>query len=170
MCVTCYNSTIYHCTIYVYIYIHTARAWDPADSDVQEVLGVLFNVSSDYDSAVEAFRVAINSKPESYALWNKLGATLANGDKCTEALSAYERSLSIKPRYARGWLNVGISHAGLGQYMESAAAYLQVQPLSLSLLFSSLVTKCNHSYCPVSPLTTSSLIPSFLLLYTRPWH
>merc|ERR1712151_489308 len=80
------------------------------DPGVQEVLGVLYNVSNDYDHAVEAFKTAISRKPDDYALWNKLGATLANSERSKQAMPAYHRALELKPKYARGWLNLGISH------------------------------------------------------------
>ena len=41
---------------------------------------------------------------------------MANGSKSEEALPAYHRALELKPKYARGWLNLGISHANLGKY------------------------------------------------------
>jgi tetratricopeptide (TPR) repeat protein len=50
-----------------------------------------------------------------YSLWNKLGATLANSQRSEEALPAYHRALDLKPKYARGWLNLGISHANLSR-------------------------------------------------------
>jgi peroxin-5 len=68
-----------------------ARAHDPADSDVQVVLGVLYNVSKDYDAAVGSFRVAAGDRPSEYSLWNKLGATLANSSRSAEAIPAYHR-------------------------------------------------------------------------------
>ena len=72
------------------------------DTDVQVVLGVLYNVSRDYDSAVNAFQSAVRTRPGDYSLWNKLGATLANGSRSEQAIPAYHKALELKPRYARG--------------------------------------------------------------------
>ncbi|OWZ19447.1 Peroxisomal targeting signal 1 receptor [Phytophthora megakarya] len=107
-----------------------ARAHDPSDSDVQVVLGVLYNVSKDYDAAVESFKAATDSRSDEYALWNKIGATLANSARSSEAIPAYHRALELKPRYARGWLNLGISHANLGNYEEATKCYLQALSLN----------------------------------------
>ncbi|KAM3571920.1 hypothetical protein VYU27_006049 [Nannochloropsis oceanica] len=116
-----------------------AHDWDQAtsgpggqgsDADVQIVLGVLYNVSHDFDSATAAFRQALLSRPSDYSLWNKLGATLANSQRSQEALPAYHRALDIKPKYARGWLNLGISHANLSSFDEAAKCYLQALRLN----------------------------------------
>jgi peroxin-5 len=89
-------------------------------ADVQVVLGVLYNVSRDYDAAAECFRIACAASDQDYTLWNKLGATQANGSMSEEAIPAYHKALELKPKYARGWLNLGISHANLGNYNEGA--------------------------------------------------
>jgi peroxin-5 len=100
------------------------------DGDVNIVLGVLYNVSRDYDSAVEAFQRALVHRSDDYSLWNKLGATLANGSRSQQAIPAYEKALSIKPKYARGRLNLGISHANLQNYEGAARAYLSALRLN----------------------------------------
>ena len=75
---------------------------DDAAADVYEALGVVYNVSRDYDAAVDAFQRAIDVRPKDYQLRNKLGATLANGNRSDEALPLYKVALSLKPKYTRG--------------------------------------------------------------------
>mmetsp|Transcript_30526 Transcript_30526/g.68452 ORF Transcript_30526/g.68452 Transcript_30526/m.68452 type:complete len:269 (+) Transcript_30526:273-1079(+) len=100
------------------------------DPDVQQVLGVLYNVTRHLDSAAEAFDQAAKAQPSDHAVWNKLGATLANSQRSEDALPAYHRALGLKPRYARGWLNLGIAHANLGRPKASVRAYLRALELS----------------------------------------
>ncbi|DBA04671.1 TPA: hypothetical protein N0F65_012254 [Lagenidium giganteum] len=107
-----------------------AQRHDAQDTDVQVVLGVLYNVSKDYDAAAANLEAAANTRPQEYSLWNKLGATLANSSRSSEAIPSYHKALEIKPRYARGWLNLGISHANLGNYEEATKCYLQALSLN----------------------------------------
>ncbi|KAL3774406.1 hypothetical protein ACHAW5_010479 [Stephanodiscus triporus] len=101
-----------------------------AAADVYEALGVVYNVSRDYDAAADAFRRAIDVRPMDYQLRNKLGATLANGNRSDEALPSYREALSLKPKYARGWLNMAISHSNLHNYTEASRCYLQTLSLN----------------------------------------
>ncbi|KAL8520865.1 hypothetical protein ACS0TY_011427 [Phlomoides rotata] len=55
-----------------------AAKLSPNDVVVHIVLGVLYNLSREYDKAIEAFQTALKLKPRDYSLWNKLGATQAN--------------------------------------------------------------------------------------------
>jgi len=50
----------------------TVAAFDPLDVDVQVLLGVLYNVSLDYDSAIACFAKACAMRPDDYALVNKV--------------------------------------------------------------------------------------------------
>ncbi|KAH7429143.1 hypothetical protein KP509_09G032700 [Ceratopteris richardii] len=104
---------------------HEAARMAPADPDVHTVLGVLYNLSRDYDRAIEAFRTALQLKPKDYSLWNKLGATQANSARSADALDAYQQALDLKPNYVRAWSNMGISYANQGRYEESVRYYVR---------------------------------------------
>lgn len=109
-----------------------AAEWAPKDAGVHEVLGVLFNVTRDYNSAVSAFKKAVSIHPDSYGLWNKCGATLANSSpaRSEEAIPAYLRAIELRPGYARAHLNLGISYNNLGNFENAARAYLRAVELN----------------------------------------
>lgn len=63
----------------------------PEDADLHTVLGVLYNLSREYDDATESFVTALELRPYDYSLWNKLGATQANSAQGADAILAYQQ-------------------------------------------------------------------------------
>jgi tetratricopeptide (TPR) repeat protein len=66
----------------------------PEDADVHIVLGVLYNLSREYDKAIASFNTALQLKPQDYSLWNKLGATQANSIQSADAILAYQQVIN----------------------------------------------------------------------------
>ncbi|KAL2335854.1 hypothetical protein Fmac_010300 [Flemingia macrophylla] len=97
----------------------------PDDADVHIVLGVMYNLSREYDKAIASFERALKLKPQDYSLWNKLGATQANSVQSADAIMAYQQALDLKPNYVRAWANMGISYANQGMYDESIRYYVR---------------------------------------------
>ncbi|KAI9020071.1 hypothetical protein CLU79DRAFT_756987 [Phycomyces nitens] len=104
------------------IFLEAARSFpgEEMDANVQVGLGVLFNVSEEYEKAIDCFRAAVQSRPQDYLLWNKLGATLANSRNTSGSIEAYFNALEINPSYVRARYNLAISCINLGQHREAA--------------------------------------------------
>lgn len=107
------------------------------DPDVQVGLGVLFYSNNEYAKAKDCFEAALtvrpnvrsppfslvaatNSSTQDFLLWNRLGATLANGGESEEAISAYRRALDLRPTFTRATYNLGVSCLNIGCYNEAA--------------------------------------------------
>ncbi|KAG6448327.1 hypothetical protein O3G_MSEX005458 [Manduca sexta] len=94
------------------------------DPDVQNALGVVFNISQEYDKAVDCFKTALMVAADNAKLWNRLGATLANSDRSEEAVDAYHEALNLEPGFIRARYNVGITCMNLGAHRQAAEHFL----------------------------------------------
>lgn len=110
--------------------VHSSQDYS-LDPEVQIGLGVLLNISEEYEKAVDCFQTALSTRPDDYLLWNKLGATLANSQEPTKAIDAYFRALELNPTYIRARYNLAISSINLGQYQEATEHLLSALALQL---------------------------------------
>uniref|UniRef100_T1ISD1 Peroxisomal targeting signal 1 receptor n=1 Tax=Strigamia maritima TaxID=126957 RepID=T1ISD1_STRMM len=117
------NKELYQRILNMYLAAAQLNSVEP-DPDVQCGLGVLLNLSGDYDKAVDCFHAALNMRPNDALLWNRLGATLANSNRSEEAISAYYRALDISPGFIRSRYNLGISCNSLGAHREAIEHFL----------------------------------------------
>ncbi|ESO11331.1 hypothetical protein HELRODRAFT_183274 [Helobdella robusta] len=99
------------------------------DPDVQIGMGVLFNLTGEYKKAVDCFKTALQVAPEDSMLWNKLGATLANGQMSEQAITAYHQALNLRPGYVRTRFNLGVACVNLGAYREAVEHFLSALTL-----------------------------------------
>ncbi|KAI6183637.1 hypothetical protein M3Y97_00510000 [Aphelenchoides bicaudatus] len=105
-------------------FLDAARAQTNVDPELQNALGVLYNLNRNFDRAVDSIKAAIARSPENPRLWNRLGATLANSDRTAEAIEAYRHALTLFPSYVRARYNLGISCMHLSCYREAAEHFL----------------------------------------------
>ncbi|XP_017093178.2 peroxisomal targeting signal 1 receptor [Drosophila bipectinata] len=101
-------------------YLEAVRQRAPeVDPDLQEALGVLFNLSGEYDKAVDCFSAALQVDPKNAKIWNRMGASLANGSRSVEAVDAYQQALELQPGFIRVRYNVGVCCMNLKAYKEA---------------------------------------------------
>ncbi|VDM38147.1 unnamed protein product [Toxocara canis] len=109
------------------------------DASLQNALGILYNLNRSYERAIDSIKAALSITPNDARLWNRLGATLANGDRTTEAISAYRQALALFPAYVRARYNLGISCMHLSSYNDAIEHFISALELQQSSSSSSSI-------------------------------
>ena len=93
------------------------------DPDSQFRLGNSLKKSGDLAGAIEAFRGAIQLRPDFVEAWNNLGNTLKQLGRLAEAAGAYQRAIALRPGDAEAYFNVGNTFSLVEQMGEAITAY-----------------------------------------------
>ena len=92
-------------------------AHSPSNGEVQVVLGILYNISQDFDNAIDCFRKAVDFSPPDYSLLNKVRRIITSSSSFS--FSSICNSLLLNPNF-----------------LESTSHLLYYLPVLAILLFS----------------------------------
>ncbi|EFO21154.2 TPR Domain containing protein [Loa loa] len=132
------------------------------EATFHNALSLVYNIKGDYNRAAREVKLALMYNPKDYVLWNRLGATLANGKRAAEAVAAYREALKICPNYPRARCNLGIACIQLQNYKEAIQHFitaLQLQQSCSSISSSTIWT-------PLRAAVVRSCLPYALDLLT----
>ena len=85
----------------------------------------------DYDKSLEHFEVVLGREPNNSQALVALASIQRRQGRSHEAVTTYERALSIDPLQISAITSAGLSHADLGEYSEAARLYdraLELEP------------------------------------------
>jgi protein O-GlcNAc transferase len=131
---------------------------DPKLPGIHSNFGRLYHLIGDQDAAIREFRAETEIHPASVEAWNNLGSALGAAKNFNEAISSYERALSLDLKCTSCLLNLqsaiqqqGSEKSALAKYKELTAAKPGA-PLSHLLYGMILSTTYDHEDAAVAEL------------------
>jgi serine/threonine protein kinase/tetratricopeptide (TPR) repeat protein len=73
--------------------------------------------------AINILKILVQQYPDDQAAWFNLGYELMRAQRFRESLDAYDHLLKLDSLHATAYINVAVSHSGLGEYDKAVAAY-----------------------------------------------
>ena len=77
------------------------------------------------NAAVEQGQILIEQYPESWEIWNILGAAAARSNQLEQAIVAFRKVIAIKPDHADAYHNLGIAQQNQGELDEAVETFTQ---------------------------------------------
>jgi Flp pilus assembly protein TadD len=103
-------------------YTEGAKYQKPNVADLEAVASD-YVLLKDYPDADKWFTKAVEWNPQDELGWYYLGRTKYNENRFEEAISAFQKCLTLKPKDVKAEDNLGLSYEGLNQIEEALAAY-----------------------------------------------
>lgn len=95
----------------------------PQDADVWELRGDIYRGSGQIDSAVHAYRQAVEQDSSRFELFSFLASTYARNGSLQDALWAFENLARLDPENYAVWYEIGRLHLHLGQVDQAEEAF-----------------------------------------------
>jgi tetratricopeptide (TPR) repeat protein len=93
-------------------------------------IGLKNSENAEYSEAIDAFKHAINLKPDYAEAYYYLGDAFFNLHRYTEAFDAFKQAVKIKPNYVEAHFSLGILASMLSEYDEAIKAFKKVVELN----------------------------------------
>ncbi len=103
-----------------------ADAANPDDADAEAYFNMglsLLKLSGGFAAAIDAYKKAIEIKPDYANAYYNMGVALGGLGRHMEAIAAYKSAIAIDPDYADAYSNMGNALDELGRYMEAIDAF-----------------------------------------------
>jgi tetratricopeptide (TPR) repeat protein len=98
--------------------LQRAAEWNPDDSTVQTKLAHLEMTKGNSYDALESLKRAAEVNPANVNLQEQYAQGLIAAKKTAEAYAVYQKILEKNPKFAQGWVNLGLLAGQLGQDAE----------------------------------------------------
>jgi Flp pilus assembly protein TadD len=105
-------------------YTEGAKYRRPSAADLEAVASD-YVLLKDYFDADKWFTKAVEWNPQDELGWYYLGRTKYNENRFDEAVAAFQKCLTLKPKDVKAEDNLGLSYEGLNQIDDALAAYRQ---------------------------------------------
>ena len=100
-----------------------AGASDAERSEIYQMLAFMEVDKRNTPGAIELFRKAAETRPDSAVLWNNLGAQYLVAKNYRDAGPVLEKAVQLQPSFAKAHLNLGSAYRGVKQYEKALAEY-----------------------------------------------
>lgn len=115
-----------------------AKKLSPANSDVHNLLGIIYDQKSDFKQAETEYQAAIRLSPKAISPRANLAILLAKTKREKEAIQTFEAILKLNPNHPQTIINLGFLYSAAGNFPR-AVEFLQkanlIQPNSPDILF-----------------------------------